>query len=263
MGQHIIEAGGAKATIHTDGGRLASLQIFDQELLITDGPKPTRWGSFPMIPWCGRLANGNLAWNGEIHEFPLTSPPNANHGFTHTSMWDVAKKTDNSIELIIGLDKPWPFGGVVTQKFKIEDGSLFVEAEITAQDVSMPVMVGWHPWFKKTLENGSVADLSFKADAIYELNEDQIPTGKLLSVPDGPWDNCFVGMKQKPVIAWPGHCELSFDSNLDHWVIYTQPEHGLCVEPQSGQPNQLNTDPRIIGPKESFSGSMTLKWAES
>ena len=45
----------ATAIIEEQGGRLASLVVDGLELLLTEGPKPTRWGSFPMIPWCGRL----------------------------------------------------------------------------------------------------------------------------------------------------------------------------------------------------------------
>ena len=58
-----------------DGGRVSSLVVNDMELLVTEGAKPTRWGSFPMAPWAGRLGFARLYFDGRTHEFPVTSAP--------------------------------------------------------------------------------------------------------------------------------------------------------------------------------------------
>ncbi len=247
----------AAATVHLDGGRLASLMVDGLELLVTDGPKPTRWGSFPMIPWCGRLPFGKLNFGGQTHEFPITSAPHANHGRTHLQEWE--QITDDSIRTELG--DPWPFGGHVVQQFELSESALTVTAEVHAADQSMPAMIGWHPWFRRNLDTGEEAQLSFTAESIYVLDDNAIPTGELTPIPEGPWDACFIGLENDPVISWPGALDLTISSAFDHWVIYTEPEHALCVEPQSGPPNQFHLGPRVLGAGESLIGSMAFTWA--
>lgn len=252
----------AEAAIILDGGRLASLTVDGLELLVTDGPKPTRWGSFPMIPWCGRLPFGRLEVRGETHEFPITSAPHANHGRTHLQTWEeVDAPTPTSCLIRTELRDPWPYGGHVIQRFTLAESSLTVTAEVHAAEQAMPAMIGWHPWFRRDLGRGESAALTFEADALYAIDDNAIPTGELIPVPAGPWDACFVGLKNDPVISWSGAVELTISSTFDHWVIYTQPEHALCVEPQSGPPNQFHLDPQIVEPGQTLTGSMTLSWA--
>lgn len=251
----------ASATVNLDGGRLASLVVGGLELLLTDGPKPTRWGSFPMIPWCGRLPFGRLELGGESHDFPITSAPHANHGRTHLQTWDVVEVTDAFASIRTELGDPWPYGGHVVQHFNLTTDALTVTAEVHAADRAMPAMIGWHPWFRRELGQGASAELTFAAEAIYALDDEAIPTGELIPVPEGPWDACFVGLVDDPVISWPGVLDLTISSDFDHWVIFTQPEHALCVEPQSGPPNQFHLDPQLIEPGHTLTGSMKLQWS--
>ena len=246
----------AAATIDEDGGRLASLVIDGLEILVTEGAKPTRWGSFPMIPWCGRLAGGRLSFDGSEHRFPLTSPPHANHGRTHLQRWEPAGAGVITTDLV----DPWPFGGSATQRFELTDRTLTVTAEVRAGDRPMPAMAGWHPWFRRSLERGGPVELAFDAESIYAVDDEQIPTGELVPVPPGPWDACFVGLADDPVLEWPGALRVAVRSDFDHWVIYTEPEHALCVEPQSGPPNEFHLDPHVVAAGEALTGSMTLEW---
>ena len=246
----------ATATIDEDGGRLASLVIDGLEIMVTEGGKPTRWGSFPMIPWCGRLPHGRLRLGDEEFEFPLTSPPHANHGRTHLQAWEPIGDGAIRTELV----DPWPFGGHATQRFELTDRRFTVTAEVHAGDRPMPAMAGWHPWFRRQLDRGRPVELSFDAESIYAVDDEQIPTGELEPVPPGPWDACFVGLRDDPVMEWPGALRVTVGSDFDHWVIYTQPEHALCVEPQSGPPNEFHLSPRVLQPGEALVGFMTFAW---
>jgi len=246
----------ATATIEEQGGRLASLVVDGLELLLTEGPKPTRWGSFPMIPWCGRLPHGHLDFAGRAYAFPPTSPPHANHGRTHLQMWEPIG--DASLRTELG--DPWPFGGHAIQRFELTDTSFTVTAEVHAGDQPMPAMAGWHPWFRRQLDRGDTARVEFEAASIYAVDDDQIPTGDLVPVPPPPWDACFVGLARDPIIEWPGALRLTISSDFDHWVIFTEPEHALCVEPQSGPPNEFHIEPQVLQPGEALIGSMTLAW---
>ena len=249
-------SGQVVADIDLDGGRLASLVVDGLSLLVERTDRPTRWGSFPMIPWCGRLPRGRLTYNGVAYRFPITSKPHANHGLTHTALW--TQVDDNTITTELG--EPWPFGGHVVQRFDLTSRSLTVTAEVHAGEVPMPAMIGWHPWFKRRLERGGNATLSVLAESAYELDAQMIPTGEFVQVPPQPWNDCLVDMLLPPVIDWPNALTLSISSTFDHWVVFTEPTHALCVEPQSGPPNQINSNPTIVEPGHPLVGSMTLDW---
>ena len=252
-----LRTGATEGTVDLEGGRLASLKVHGHELLVTEGTKPSRYGSFPMTPWCGRLAHGRLTFGGTTHELPLTSPPHANHGRGYLQTWTEVGpgviRTD--------LGPPWPFGGHVIQRFELGETSLTTTLEVHADAEPMPAMAGWHPWFRRQLDVGEPARLTFAATSIYETDEHQIPTGRLLPAPAPPWDECFVDVTEGPAITWPGALRLAFGSTFDHWVVFTQPDHALCVEPQSGPPNQVNRDPLLARPGEPLVGKMTWTWS--
>lgn len=255
-----LRSGDVSARVNAAGGRLASLVIDGLEVLVTEGERPTRWGSFPMVPWCGRLAYGKLLIDEVNYEFPITSPPHANHGFAHTQAWKIAKADPTSVRMSTDLVDPWPFGGRVVQRFALDDDSLTVRIEVHAGQELMPAMAGWHPWFRRQLDRGEPAELAFRADTSYEVDDDLLPTGEFAPLPDPPWNMTVTGMANWPTITWPGALELQIESNFDHWVIFTEPDHAICVEPQSGAPNELNTDPVMVAPGGALSGQMTLRW---
>jgi len=250
------KTGGVAAEIDLDGGRLASLVIDGLSLLVGPHDRATRWGSFPMIPWCGRLPRGRLRWNETTYKFPITSAPHANHGLLHTSDW--FEVDDQTIRA--ELSDPWPFGGFATQHFDLSATALTITAEVHAVNQPMPAMIGWHPWFKRRLERGGTATLSVLAESAYKLDAHMVPTGELGPVPPQPWNDCFVDMVLPPVLDWPNALTLSISSSFDHWVIFTEPEHAICVEPQSGPPNQLNSAPVTVEPGTPLVGTMTFDW---
>ncbi|MFT7646299.1 MAG: aldose 1-epimerase [Candidatus Poriferisodalaceae bacterium] len=261
-----FESARAQASVGVQGGRLAPLIIDGLEVLVTEGPKPTRWGSFPMIPWYGRLPHGVMEFGGQRWAFPLNSPPHANHGLSFLQVWSVAEPGLIRADLL----DPWPFGGHVTQRFELDDNSLTLTLTLTAtvhgSDRAMPAMIGWHPWFRRELDRGQTALLSFEAESVYLVDDEAIPTGELVAVPPAPWDHCFVGLSADPVITWPNALgahplELTVSSDMDHWVIFTEPEQALCIEPQSGPPNEFHIAPQVVRPGETMTHYMRLAWA--
>ncbi len=251
----------ATASIDPHGGRLCSLVVDGLEILVTEGEKPTRWGSFPMAPWCGRLASGLLRHDGESWEFPITSPPHANHGTVLRADWSLTDQRPAHVALRVDLDEPWPFGGHVEQRFALDDTSLLVEMTIHAGDRPMPAQLGWHPWYRRQLDRGSALEIDFAADAMYEVDDDQIPTGTLVAMPEGPWDDTFVDVTQPPILRWPGALTVELTSDMDHWVVFTRMDHAVAIEPQSGAPNDLNRSPHVLRPGESVTGRMRLGWS--
>lgn len=254
-----FELTSSRATARIDllAGRLGSLVVDGRELLVTNGPKPTRWGSFPMAPWCGRLDNGMLAFEGVEYQFPPTSGVHANHGTVMHQNWT---KTGDA-EITTGLGEHWTFGGNAEQRFELTDTSFTVEMTITAGDTAMPAQLGWHPWYRRDIGLTDQLSLEFAADQIYETDDEQIPTGELVPVPEGPWDETFLDVTQTPILRWGDEFTLALSSNFDHWVVFTEPEHAVAIEPQSGAPNDINRAPHVLQPGESLTGWMTLDWS--
>ena len=91
-------------------------------------------------------------------------------------------------------------------------------------------------------------ELALDGASMYTRDADGIPTGELVPPPPGPWDDCFNGLPKNPAIRWPGAVRIELSSSADHWVVYDQPEHALCVEPQSGPPDALNLAPTVASP---------------
>ena len=252
-----------RATLSIDpknGGRVSSLVVDDMELLVTEGAKPTRWGSFPMAPWAGRLGFARLYFDERTYEVPITSAPHANHGRAMHSPWTVTSQAEGSATIRADFDHHWPFGGYVEQVFEITDDHFRVTMTITAADKAMPAQLGWHPWYRRQLDRGEPLTIEFAADWMYAVDSEQLVTGELVTPPQGPWDDTFTNVSQPPILRWADALTMELTSDMDHWVVFTRPEHAVAIEPQSGAPNDLNRSPHIVQPGESLSGWMQLTW---
>ena len=257
-----LTAGNARVVLAPDaGGRIASLQVAGLELLVTDGAGPLDWGLYPMVPFAGRIREGRFAFEDQTYALPPTLGPHAIHGTEFDRAWSLDRRSDHAAAMDVALDAPWPFAGRVRHDVVLAPDHLALTLTVDA-DETMPVTLGWHPWFLRTLAAGGEAELVVPADRIYERDADHIPTGRLAPVPPGPWDDCFTGLHGPPVITWPGALRLVVEHACPCVVVFTEPAHALCVEPQSGPPDAVNLGrAAIVGRGRSVSAAMTLRWA--
>jgi len=256
-----LEAAGARATVHpTDGGRLGSVVVGGHELLVTDrAAGPMQWGSYPMAPWAGRVRHGRFAFAGREHRLPLGLPPHAMHGVVYDRPWRIVDATTIAID----LDARWPFRGTVTQRFALDEDGLEVAMTVDAAE-PMPAVLGWHPWFRRVLEPGDApVALRFVADEMLVRDAEGIPDGTRVAPPPGPWDDAFTGLRSDPELVWPGRLRLALSSSCDWWVVYSMPEHAICVEPQSGPPDALNRDPDVVRPGAPVTHRMRWRWTRA
>jgi galactose mutarotase-like enzyme len=144
--------------------------------------------------------------------------------------------------------------------------SLTATLEVHADERTFPAIVGWHPWFPRTLRGpsgaiGGAVEVDVRASGMLERGDDYIPTGAVVPVPPGAIDDCLVGVTRAPVVRWPGAFEITIESDAAYWVVYTQQADGVCVEPQTGPPNGLNTGEfTLVEPGRPLVASMTLRW---
>ncbi|MFI1917969.1 aldose 1-epimerase [Nocardia sp. NPDC020380] len=254
-----LAAGDARLSIDTGTGRITSFRVAGSDVL-TPGPKN---GAFPMAPWCGRMRNGILAWDGKQYEFPRNAEPHAMHGTVRGHPWEVAERSGTRIVLTQKLQERWPFPGTITQSIELAADAAAFRMTIEAHAEPFPAQVGWHPWFAKRLATGGAAQLDFHPGWQEERGPDYLPDGNRITPLPGPWDDCF-GMPDgiHATLTWPGAFELTVSSPLRWIVVFDQPADSICVEPMSGPPNGLNTMPYTVTPEAPLQAEMNWQWRD-
>jgi aldose 1-epimerase len=234
----------------TLGGRIASLQFDDTELLITGSASdhPMMWGCYPMVPWAGRVRQGRFRFGGEVFQLDLNMTPHSIHGVGYRSAWE--QRHDGS--LVLDLATGWPLGGWARQRFRLDRHRLQMQLELHAVDRPMPGMVGWHPWFVRPMA------FTFQARSQYLRDDDGIPTRTTSNPVAPPWDDCFTEVTANPVLHY-GTVDVVLSSTCDHWVVYDEPIHAVCIEPQSGPPNAFNLAPQVVEPGSPLVHTFTVE----
>ena len=233
------------------GGRIAQITFRDVDLLIDEqdsGGDTMRWGCYPMVPWAGRIRHGRFEFDGTTHQLPVSEDGHAIHGVGYTSAWEIESHDEAHLELALRLptDASWPFGGNARQTFTVDGNEILLELAVTADDTSFPVTFGWHPWFRKPDR------LEFHPVAMYR-RLDGVAVDQRVDVPPGPWDDCFVSFE--PVVTMVHDITVKLTSDCTDWVVYDQPSHATCIEPQSGPPDAFNIRPDTLEP-----GQATSRW---
>jgi len=258
-GRLILDAGTARAEVCPgDGGRLGSVRVDGRELLVTADPEgPVFWGAYPMAPWAGRVRRGIFTFAGAEHHLPITMPPHAIHGVVYDRPWAVTGPDSIAID----LDERWPFRGRVTQAFRLDADGLEVSMTLEARE-PQPVVLGWHPWFRRVLDDGGEpVRLAFAPGTMLARDAEGMPSGERVAPPAGPWDDAFTDLASDPVLEWPGRLRLTIGSTCRWWVVYTLPAHAVCVEPQSGPPDAVNMGPDVVEPGHPMTQVMRWRWA--
>ncbi|MFF5550916.1 aldose epimerase family protein [Streptomyces olivaceoviridis] len=252
-----LTAGEAEARVSpANGGRISSLKIGSLELL----RQGDRYGCFPMVPWCGRIRDGRFLDGGTVRQMPLNSPPHAIHGTARDGAWRTARVSENEAVITYELTDPWPHPGRVTQIATLAEDGLTLTMSVETYDDSFPAQLGWHPWFHRNL-GGEDVRLDFEPAWQEERGADHLPTGNRVDPRPGPWDDCF-GMPGgvDVTLTWPGQLELKVASREEWVVVYDEQAEAVCVEPQTGPPNGLNTLPRLVTPLDPLEAGTTWSW---
>ncbi len=176
--------------------------------------------------------------------------------------WTVEDHDATSAVLSVALTDPWPFGGRVVQRFTLAPEQLSLTMEVHATERAMPVSCGWHPWWSRYLDRGEPLEVELHADRMYRVDGEGIPSGEVVPVVPPPWDDCFTDLGEPAaILRWPGAATLTITTDCPCLVVYTDPEHAVCVEPQSGPPDEFNLAPRIVEPGSPLRVEAMLRWA--
>jgi aldose 1-epimerase len=268
-----LVAGPASARVDPScGARIADLTVDAIPILVTGDSRrddPLDWGLYPMVPFAGRLRHGELPWRGETYHLPLRRPPHAIHGTVLDVEWQVIEHSRSSCTLSTPLVSPWPFAGRVDHEIVLTENCLDLRLTVRA-DVDMPVQIGWHPWFRKpsrhSLPFRSVhrRDDSGIAEPV-ATPVDRIPVDRnpVDAMSWGDVDDCFTdasdGLDDLLMLEIDG-LVVELRSTCEHWVVFDRPTHATCVEPQSGPPNVLAVDPRVVSAGTSHHETFSIAW---
>lgn len=262
-GQRIeLSNGKLTATIFPeDGCRITSFIAYGLELLRqwNPGRRAFQYGCFPMIPWVGRMRNGMLLFEGKKYPLPVNKPPHALHGMACFGPWKTTAVTGTLAEFEFTLERPWPWNGRATQRIELVDDSLCLTLQIATDETPFPAAAGWHPWFSKWIgdtayvatapidDTTKCLQVIFSADWQEEPGLDELPTGRLVTVGTGPWDDCF-GFNNglHASLSWPGKMQLDITSPASRLVVFDKQPDATCVNPMSGPPDGVNTEPKIV-----------------
>ena len=249
------------------GGRAISWKFQGIELLGAAGEAPVEFGFYPMLPWAGRLAGNSISVNGELIQQEINHQGWAIHGLSFDkplTRWHI-KENENSTTFTGEQSIPdWivPLAVAFTWEIRSDSIETIIEGTPTGSE-SAKVVLGWHPWFHKSLGVGLPAKLKID-NAKLLIKLDALPTGELadFNATQGPFDDALIVPDKTVILEWPKALQLRVTNSHEWFVIYTGNSDFLCIEPQTGAPNSLNGffNESVIACSMSEPARMTTLW---
>lgn len=257
----VLTAGSAQVIVDPDdGGRVVRLDVDGLPLLVPAEVDSHAHGMFPMAPWAGRVRDGAFEFEGESYQLPVNAAPHAIHGTVRDRRWTVEEADATGARLAVDLGPAWPFAGRAVQRLRLAPDALALEMEVHAEE-PMPATCGWHPWWSRDLGRGEELEVELHADRMYRRDAEGIPSGEIVEIAPPPWDDCFTDLGEPvAVLRWSGAATVTIETDCSCAVVFTEPAHAVCVEPQTGPPDACNLDPHVVTPDAPLVARMTVRW---
>jgi aldose 1-epimerase len=231
------------------GARLAQLRWRDHDLLVADGLVPFGNHSFVMAPWAGRVRDASARWDGRTLALPVGDAPHALHGVVHDRRWQLVDATPTAAVTTTDVTAAEWFAPLrLEQRVEVRDGAVRLHLAVDAPHEPAPVTIGWHPWFRRVV-GGTTVEVTVPGGAVLRRDAAGIATDERIAVPGGPLDDALVDLAGPVVVRYPGLVEVAVMSDAPVTVVYTGHPRGVCVEPQSGPPDEVNRPTtRVVRP---------------
>ena len=95
---------------------------------------------------------------------------------------------------------------------------------------------------------------------MYLRGPDGLPTGELVPVPAGPWDDCFEGVTRAR-LSW-GELTLTVTASTQTWVVFDERAEAVCVEPQTAPPDAVRLGlAHWLEPGEEHALDVDFRWS--
>lgn len=258
--------GGMQLSISNYGGTITSIKTPDKQGNLVevcigfnnlgDYLKPHPYFGATVGRYANRIANGSFHLAGELIQLTKNFPHFQLHGGDkgfHTKLWDyeLEEFTDKAILKLTyyspDKEEGYPGNLMVEVAFTIYENNCFEIAYAAETDKATHVNLTNHAYFnlggfKYTIDDHQLA---IDSDFYLELNENQIPTGKMLACADGPFN--FTTSRKLGEMGIPQENPLDFCFVLKHTLgkpsaqLY-HPETGIKLNVITSQPGiQLYT----------------------
>lgn len=246
------------------GGSIASLTYRNIDVL---RPLPNsedvivnQSGSFPLIPYSNRIAEGKFEFDGEqyVLEKNFGDHPHSIHGNAWKKEWRVSEESETGCVLKFlhqaeGDDYyHWPWAYQAQQIFEITNHELRVTLQyFNLAEKTVPVGLGFHPYFA----NADKSLIQFSAEKAILNDERTLPCATVdtpdiwnYTVPRKPIvqsvDNCFVGWTGQARVIWPAsklQAEISSpDAKNAILFIPSIEKNFIAIEPVTHVNNAIN-----------------------
>lgn len=143
-----------------------------------------------LFPWGNRVRNGQYNFQGVDYQLAINEIglKNAIHGLVSFAPFEVVEETVNDVEAILtlryayyggALGFPFPFVLDISHIFSSDEG-LEINYSIKNTGVKdMPVVLGWHPYFKIEGEKADDWQIDFPATHQYNADSQMISADKI------------------------------------------------------------------------------------
>ena len=217
----------------------------------------------PVIFPANRTKDARFSFEGREYTLPLNEPERGNnlHGSLYCSEFEVLEVRESEvISRIVNRGGDYPFPFTLTFTDTVTEAGYRRRAVITNDgEGNMPYTFALHSTFAEPKL------FTVPIGERYEWDECYIPTGRELPLDDFErtfHQGCVPDGREISAPYKAVGCEAVLDSfklrvsdNFDRWVFYNGNGHEgyLCVEPQCGDVNGLNTADghRVLCPGES------------
>lgn len=262
------------------GSNLWQFRVGEKSIIYTDKERLRQrlWtGCFNLWPYPNRIRGKEYEFEGIKISLKDIKRKEGNepliHGLIDDQVWQyenpvieddhVSVATRISITLYTPLYRFFPWESRLQLKYILGENGLKVEYEVVNNsDKRMPFGFALHPYFPV----GDETLIRVGAKYVMEADEEFLPSGKLISVTNTPFDlgeprrlreldldHVFLDLdpKEPTYIEYPGdkiRVYLTSSPDLTHVVVYTRApgKPFCCIENQSGSTDMINLHSRAV-----------------
>ena len=193
--QYLLRRGGQRAAVTEVGGGLRAYSVDGRDVIdgYAEDEMCTVARGVPLLPWPNRLQDGRYEFMGRTLQTAITEPAkqNAIHGLTRWLSWDGHQPAANHVvmSLLLHPQEGYPFTLSLTIEYLLADEGLSVRTTATNMgDEPLPYGAGHHPYLTVATERIDAATLRIPALLRLEVDERQIPTGRVIPVDGTEFD---------------------------------------------------------------------------
>jgi aldose 1-epimerase len=233
---------------------------------------------FPMLPLTHRLPGNAFEFDGK--QVSLTANTTFSKDFIHghgwLNAWQVEKTSETSATLRYEhTNGEWPWSYTARQMFELSSDAMSLEIKLTnTTQSSMPVCMGFHPFFSKDANTKVEA----KCAGYWDANADLAPVKQV----SGKYDRLVNAGRHIDELSGMDHTlygyegdvhlssanpktvtQISVSENCRNLHIYVPENENYCaLEPVMGRGNAFGVLPReyvVLQPEDSVSVHMTIR----